>query len=87
MNKATLRASPSTAGKREPKMWLKACPRCGGDLYEERDVYGKFIACLQCAYYLTEVEEVLIKYLASRSDAVEAKRNSAKLEVIAGGKR
>jgi len=29
-------------------LWLKCCPRCGGDLYLERDVYGAYVACLQC---------------------------------------
>ena len=28
--------------------WLKACPRCCGDLYVDNDQYGSFISCLQC---------------------------------------
>ena len=28
--------------------WFKLCPRCSGDLFEDRDQYGKFIACMQC---------------------------------------
>jgi len=28
--------------------WLKCCPRCEGDLYEDKDTYGRYIACLQC---------------------------------------
>lgn len=28
--------------------WLKGCPRCAGDLYEERDQYGPYINCVQC---------------------------------------
>ena len=31
-------------------MWLKACPRCRGDLYVERLVDGEQITCLQCGY-------------------------------------
>ena len=28
--------------------WFKLCPRCSGDLFEDRDQYGKFISCMQC---------------------------------------
>ena len=28
--------------------WLKCCPRCEGDLYEDKDTYGRYLACLQC---------------------------------------
>ena len=44
--------------------WLKCCPRCGGDLYDDRDQYGYYIACVQCGHYLTEAEEVLLKHAA-----------------------
>jgi len=37
--------------------WLKACPQCRGDLYEKKDHYGWYIACLQCGYQLTGDEE------------------------------
>ncbi len=39
------------------RYWLKECPRCGGDLHEEWDLYGRFIACLQCGYILSESQE------------------------------
>jgi hypothetical protein len=29
-------------------VWLKACKRCGGDLYMEKDDYGSYVACFQC---------------------------------------
>ncbi len=29
---------------------LKACPRCGGDLYISRDMYGEYQGCIQCGY-------------------------------------
>ena len=35
--------------------WLKACPNCRGDLYQGQDQFGKFISCLQCSRYLTQV--------------------------------
>ena len=37
--------------------WFKACPKCRGDLYSNSDVYGSYVACLQCSHYLTEAEE------------------------------
>ncbi len=40
--------------------WLKACPRCHGDLYNNTDEYGSYVACLQCSHYLTEAEEALL---------------------------
>jgi len=30
--------------------WLKLCPRCCGDLFEDRDQYGKFFTCMQCGF-------------------------------------
>ena len=29
-------------------VWFKLCPRCSGDLFEDRDQYGNFITCIQC---------------------------------------
>ena len=29
-------------------LFPKACPKCHGDMYLDRDVYGTFIECLQC---------------------------------------
>lgn len=34
-------------------MWLiKGCPRCGGDLYEERYLNDHEVRCLQCGHHL-----------------------------------
>lgn len=33
-------------------LWLKSCPRCGGDLVLERDRYGPYIYCVQCGHEL-----------------------------------
>ncbi len=35
-------------------MWLKACPRCLGDLFRESDIYGQSVSCLQCGCILNE---------------------------------
>ena len=31
-------------------VYLSACPRCSGDLYEASDMYGDFLDCFQCGY-------------------------------------
>ena len=31
-------------------LWLKACPRCKGDLFLDISSRGKDIFCLQCGY-------------------------------------
>lgn len=38
-------------------LWFKSCRRCHGDLAENSDMYGPFISCLQCGYYLEEGEQ------------------------------
>ena len=30
--------------------WLKACPKCKGDLYMDMNSRGEDIVCLQCGY-------------------------------------
>ena len=39
---------------------FKSCPRCHGDLYRDSDIYGTYIACLQCGHYFTQVEEAKV---------------------------
>jgi len=38
----------------------KRCPKCGGNIYLDRDYYGWFEKCLQCSHtsYLETVVEV-----------------------------
>ncbi len=48
-------------------MWLKGCPRCKGDLFEEAgigpEVYGaRFVNCLQCGYTLSPEEEAALAH-------------------------
>ncbi|MCH8061313.1 MAG: hypothetical protein IH861_02290 [Chloroflexi bacterium] len=31
-------------------LYLKACPRCKGDVVANRDMYGEYRECLQCGY-------------------------------------
>ena len=37
--------------------YLKACPKCHGDLFRGTDVYGQYIGCAQCGNYLSAAEE------------------------------
>jgi hypothetical protein len=48
---------------------LKRCPKCGGDLFLERDIYGNNLRCLQCGKALNR-EEVMA--LAARRTAAQA---------------
>lgn len=38
-------------------MWLKACPRCRGDLFLDGDAYGQFVSCIQCGHMLDKAQE------------------------------
>jgi hypothetical protein len=40
--------------------WQKSCPRCKGDLYQDSDVSGIYVACFQCAHYLSITEKVAL---------------------------
>ena len=48
-------------------MWkLKACPRCGGDVFIDQDLSGWYEHCLQCGYRsdlqtIVEVQEKVSK--------------------------
>ena len=41
--------------------WLKACPRCRGDLHEESDFFGTYVACIQCGYVLNTGDEEALR--------------------------
>jgi hypothetical protein len=63
--------------------WLKSCPRCGGDMNEDSDQYGHYIACIQCGHYLTEAEEVVLKY---RSKSTSDRRKVAPRQAVGAGR-
>lgn len=46
----------------------KACPRCGGDLSLECDIYGVYIECIQCGATWNRKDVTLPKI----QDAVKA---------------
>ena len=37
--------------------WLKACPRCSGDLQRVRELGETYVSCLQCGRTLTAAQE------------------------------
>ena len=63
--------------------WLKCCPRCNGDLCENKDSYGRYVACVQCGHYLSEMEEVVLRYSSQNSVGEE----SEKVPATAGSAR
>lgn len=68
--------------------WLKNCPRCNtGDLWEGKDMYGSYVACLQCSYYLTEAEEVVLRYASARGPQSDAGEKAAAEPALAGVSR
>ena len=66
-------------------MWLKGCPRCQGDLFEEATVVpelygGHLVTCLQCGYVLTEEQEArLSRHTQARPAAGQRRLNSTPL--------
>lgn len=54
--------------------WLKACPRCHGDLYQEKDLFGSYLACLQCGHELSVMEELYLNdpFAKVSNEVVEA---------------
>lgn len=47
------------------KLWLKECPRCGGDLQEESNTFGRYISCMQCGNILTHIQETRLLTLGT----------------------
>ena len=54
-------------------MYFKACPRCEGDMHDNRDMYGEYKECLQCGY-MVDIEKP--NSLFSTRDT-EAKKRAA----------
>ena len=43
------------------KFWLKACPKCGGDLEVVEEIFETYVGCLQCGLELTLVQEKVLR--------------------------
>ena len=61
--------------------FLKACPKCHGDLYLERDGCGTYIECLQCGLLrdLADQEIGMADRLIAFSNSRPASPNSLTL--------
>jgi hypothetical protein len=60
-------------------MWLKGCPRCQGDLFEEAGIGPElagshFVNCLQCGYTLTPEQEAQLPRPSPRTPSSTAWR-------------
>ena len=69
-------------------MWLKGCPRCGGDLFEEAalgaEAYGRrFVSCLQCGHTLSEEQEDILARKRSAPSAGALRRAASALRATA----
>jgi hypothetical protein len=53
------------SGKECEMYWLKACPRCGGDLHDEQDHYGEYLACIQCGFVPSTEQERALREMGS----------------------
>ena len=42
-------------------MWLKACPRCRGDLVLDSDYYGNYVSCIQCGASLDKSQKSVLQ--------------------------
>ena len=51
-------------------LMLKACPRCRGDLYIDRDFYGQYKQCIQCGH----MEDIAPAPRSRRRDAARSNR-------------
>jgi DNA-directed RNA polymerase subunit RPC12/RpoP len=38
-------------------LYLKACPRCHGDIALDDDQYGRYMECLQCGFLIRSKAE------------------------------
>lgn len=52
----------ATAERRWGRLCLKCCARCGGDIFEERDLGSDYcLVCLQCGHILSLAEEAQLR--------------------------
>jgi hypothetical protein len=68
-------------------IWLKSCPRCGGDLFEERDWYAHSVKCFQCGRTLTLAQERQLKAKAAGPGPVAVAAGSQDFEIPHNKKR
>ena len=70
--------------------WFKLCPRCTGDLFEDRDQYGSFVTCMQCGFHKDVPADLAGPFAISAEPAptpVAPHSNGAKRRRISHGGR
>ena len=60
--------------------FFKACPKCHGDMYIDRDSYGPFVECLQCG--LLRDLKVTKKFVGYSSDREAGEALAAQPHVL-----
>ena len=65
------------------KFWLRACPKCGGDLELQPDLTGAYVQCVQCGLELNPSQERLLRQL----DRIPAGPPEAVAPVASGSTR
>lgn len=59
-------------------LYLKACPRCRGDIKFVNDTYGPSLKCLQCGFTVTSANrEVIAAGTTDKPAAPDAARERA----------
>jgi DNA-directed RNA polymerase subunit RPC12/RpoP len=57
-------------GTQKMTLYLKACPRCHGDIALDDDQYGRYMECLQCGFLIrSKAEEEVVPAMPSRTKA------------------
>lgn len=74
-----------SAEDRTAMIWLKRCPRCKGDIQDNRDIYGCYFVCIQCGYYLTDWEETRLRYSLGYRFQASSTDDVKKIEPVKAG--
>lgn len=43
------------------RFWLRACPKCGGDLEAVEELLGTYVECVQCGLELAPAQEYVLR--------------------------
>lgn len=60
------------------RWWMKACPKCRGDLHEDRAWGEREIRCLQCGHVLNEPETQQMNHRAAAASGAIGAGSSQK---------
>lgn len=68
-------------------IWIKACPRCRGDLVPDSDRYGCYVSCIQCGGILSDWQERALAALPPSGPARGVALNRTSLGVQRDGRK